>query len=197
MNHRVLKVIFRPYIILDKIFWIFKKKKFGSVGKAISIGSSFDFYGEEFISIGNNVVARNGLKLHAWKEYKGKKFDENPKLIIGEGVSFGDNCYVTCSNSITIGKGTLMGDNVFITDNYHGKSDYNDINLPPAEREIFSKGPVEIGENVWIGRNVSIMPGIIIGDGVVIGANSVVTTNIPPYCIIAGSPAKIIRKIEL
>ncbi|WNY47696.1 acyltransferase [Streptococcus sp. 29896] len=187
----------RPYLILDKILWLLEKKKFNSVGKGVSIGASFDFYGHKYINIGNNVLSRNGLKLHAWKEYKGKIISENPNLTIEDRVSFGDNCYVTCSNSIKIGQGTLIGDNVFITDNNHGKSDKFDITLPPAERDIYSKGSVEIGENVWIGRNVSIMPDVKIGDGVVIGANSVVTKNIPPYCIIAGSPAKIIRKIEL
>lgn len=52
---------------------------------------------------------------------------------------------------------------------------------------------IAIGNDVWIGANASVLPGIVIGDGAVIGAGSVVTKNIPPYAIVAGNPAKIIK----
>lgn len=56
------------------------------------------------------------------------------------------------------------------------------------------KGDIVIGNDVWIGYKSLIMPGINIGDGAIIGACSVVTHNIPPYCIAAGNPATVIRK---
>lgn len=56
------------------------------------------------------------------------------------------------------------------------------------------KGDTIIGNDVWIGQNVTILPGVHIGDGVIIGANSVVGSNVEPYTIIAGNPAKEIRK---
>lgn len=59
----------------------------------------------------------------------------------------------------------------------------------------FSK-EVTIGNDVWIGGNCVIMPGIKIGSGVVVGANSVVTKDIPDFCIALGSPAKVIRKVD-
>lgn len=58
----------------------------------------------------------------------------------------------------------------------------------------FSKGDVIIGNDVWIGQNSVILSGIKIGDGAVIGANSVVTKNVEPYSIVAGNPAKLIKK---
>lgn len=57
-----------------------------------------------------------------------------------------------------------------------------------------SKGDTIIGNDVWIGNNVTIMPGVKIGDGAVIGTNSTVTKDVAPYIIIAGNPAKFIRK---
>ena len=63
----------------------------------------------------------------------------------------------------------------------------------PYEREIVSKGKIVIGNNVWLGNNVCVMPGVTIGDGVVVGANSVVTKDVPPYCVAVGVPAKIIK----
>lgn len=60
--------------------------------------------------------------------------------------------------------------------------------------EVISKGNTIIGNDVWIGNGVTIMPGVQIGDGVIIGTNSVVTKDVEPYTIVAGNPAKAIRK---
>ena len=78
----------------------------------------------------------------------------------------------------------------------HGDNSFEQLSIPPADRPLFIKGEVRIGNNVWIGRNVCIMPGVTIGDGAVIGANAVITHDIPPYSVAAGVPAKIIKKIE-
>lgn len=57
-----------------------------------------------------------------------------------------------------------------------------------------SKGKVSIGNDVWIGYGVTILSGVTIGDGVVLGACSLITKNVPPYTIVGGIPAKIIKK---
>ena len=62
------------------------------------------------------------------------------------------------------------------------------------KKDLPLKGDTIIGNDVWIGQNVTILPGVHIGDGVIIGANSVVGNNVEPYTIIAGNPAKEIRK---
>jgi len=56
-----------------------------------------------------------------------------------------------------------------------------------------SKGFVVIGNDVWIGRNAMIMSGVHIGDGAVVGAGSIITKDVPPYAIVAGNPAKVVR----
>jgi acetyltransferase-like isoleucine patch superfamily enzyme len=53
--------------------------------------------------------------------------------------------------------------------------------------------PVSVGSDVWIARNAIILPGVTVGDGAVIGAGAVVTRDVPPYAVVAGSPAKPIR----
>jgi virginiamycin A acetyltransferase len=64
----------------------------------------------------------------------------------------------------------------------------------PALDKMPIKGDTIIGNDVWIGQNATILPGVKIGDGVIIGTKSVVGSNIEPYTIAAGNPAKIIRK---
>ena len=64
----------------------------------------------------------------------------------------------------------------------------------PAASDMTFKGNTVIGNDVWIGQNAVILPGVNIGDGAIIGANSVVGSNVAPYTIVAGNPAKLIRK---
>ena len=61
------------------------------------------------------------------------------------------------------------------------------------KKYIYSNGPIEIGNDVWIGTQCVILSGAKINDGVIVAANSVVTGEIPPYAIVAGSPAKVIK----
>ncbi len=65
---------------------------------------------------------------------------------------------------------------------------------PPASGDFPLKGDTVIGNDVWIGQNAVILPGIHIGDGAIIGANGVVGSNVAPYTIVAGNPAKELKK---
>ena len=65
---------------------------------------------------------------------------------------------------------------------------------PPALSDLPLKGDTVIGNDVWIGQNAVILPGVRIGDGSIIGANSVVGNDVEPYTIVAGNPARILRK---
>ena len=65
---------------------------------------------------------------------------------------------------------------------------------PPATSDLPLKGDTVIGNDVWIGQNATIMPGVHIGDGAIIGANATVASDVAPYSIVAGNPARLIRK---
>ncbi|MDE7087671.1 MAG: Vat family streptogramin A O-acetyltransferase [Clostridia bacterium] len=64
----------------------------------------------------------------------------------------------------------------------------------PSLEDLPLKGDTVVGNDVWIGQNVTVLPGVHIGDGAIIGANSVVSKDVPPYCVAGGNPVKIIRK---
>jgi len=57
--------------------------------------------------------------------------------------------------------------------------------------------PIVIGEDCWFGGNVTVLPGVTIGRGVTVGAGSVVTKDVPDFCVVAGNPARIIRKLDV
>lgn len=64
----------------------------------------------------------------------------------------------------------------------------------PALEDLPFKGDTVVSNDVWIGQNVTVIPGVHIGDGAIIGANSVVAKDIPPYCIAAGNPCRVIKQ---
>ena len=149
--------------------------------------------GGKHIIIGSNTHFGSHLELSAWDEYHGQVF--SPTIIIGKNCSFRQYNHITCINKIQIGDYFLSGCFVTISDNNHGNGK-DDLDCPPLERKLISKGPVIIGNNVWVGDKATILGGVKIGDGAIIAANSVVTHDVPSYSIVAGIPAQIIRKIN-
>lgn len=166
-------------------------RRFKNFGKSSLIGSFSYVRGLKYVQVGNNTSIGFDVELTAWDDYKGQSL--HPEIIIGDRTFIRDYSHITAINSIRIGNGVLTGPNILITDNAHGASMAELLDMEPNLRPLFSKGSVVIEDNVWIGEKASIMPGVRIGKGAIIAANSVVTHDIPPYCIAAGIPAKVVK----
>ena len=193
--NKILSIILHPSKIANQIEWNYYKKRLANIGKNSQIGQNFSIINPDGISIGDNFSGGCDIALWSWNAVNIK--GDDCKLIIKNNVSITDRCIISAANRIEIGNGCLLGRDTFITDNSHGENiSINELNISPHERNIFSKGTVIIGDNVWTGKNVCIMPNVKIGNGAIIGANSVVTHNIPPYSVAVGSPAKVIKTIE-
>ncbi len=160
--------------------------------KGFFIEGDLTLKGAKYISIGINTTVGKHSILTAWEKYNDQSF--TPTISIGNDCHFGEYNHITSTNCIMIGDNVLTGRWVTITDNSHGQTDYETLRTPPINREIYSKGSVRIGNNVWIGDKVTILPNVIIGEGAIIAANSVVTKNIPAYSIAGGNPATIIKQ---
>ena len=163
------------------------QKNFAHFGNSVIMWKPYTLLGTQNIYIGNNVVIESGVQLvtYSTKDYK-------PEIHISDNTLIRRNSHITAINKIRIGKNVLTGTNVLISDNEHGESSRQNMNVQPRLRQLVSKGEVIIEDNVWIGNNVCILGGVRSGMGSMIGANTVVTKDIPPYSIAAGVPAKII-----
>ena len=116
----------------------------------------------------------------------------SPSIEIGDNTSFEQNAHITSAGMLKIGKNCSFIADVLITNIDH---DYSDLNEPVSKQKLIINETV-IGDNCFIGMRASIFPGVHIGDNVIVGANAIVTHNIPSYCVVAGTPAKIIKRYD-
>lgn len=160
----------------------------------IGIGSRFTF--PQYIRLGDKVKIGRRCVFECWDHYHaGAEFEMCPELTIGNNSAIGDESHVSCARRMVIGNGVLMGRKIFITDNNHGSSNREMLDMIPFDRPLTSSGLVIIEDNVWIGEKVSIMPNVHIGKGAIIAANAVVTKDVPAYAVVGGCPAKIIKQL--
>jgi acetyltransferase-like isoleucine patch superfamily enzyme len=118
----------------------------------------------------------------------------SPRLEIGEGVYIGRYACITCVDQVTIGAGCVLSEHVYVADSAHG----NDLRGGPImEQDLVSRGPVSIGRRCFIGYGARILPGVELGEFSVVGANAVVTRSFAPYSMVAGVPARLIKRYNL
>ena len=181
-------------LFINKVSSFIYRMKFKSCHPSVRIELLGKLVGAKYITIGRNSDIQKFTYLTAWNECDGQKF--TPKITIGEDCHIGAFNHISCVDSIDIKDGFVSGKWVTISDNSHGETIIEDLNKPVSQRAICSKGPVSIGKNVWVGDKATILPGVKIGDGVVIGANSVVTKDIPSYCVVCGNPARVVKDLR-
>lgn len=162
-------------------YWRFKR-----LGHLSFIDRPLKINGSENISIGSKVL----IQYKSWIACLPLTGKINPELKIGDGTIIGNFNHIYATSRIEIGEKVLTADKVYITDNLHA---YEDISTPIINQKIKQIDEVSIGEGTWLGENVAVI-GASIGKNCVIGTNSVVTRNIPDYCVAVGVPAKIIKR---
>jgi acetyltransferase-like isoleucine patch superfamily enzyme len=138
--------------------------------------------------------------------YLGTMFDVGPEGSVRLGnYTLVHGARIICDARIEIGDYSLLSWNVVLMDSYRlpfdpaaRRSELEAVHgriRPYVESHVPAR-PITIGPNVWIGFDACILPGVTIGEGSIVGARSVVVEDIPPYTIVAGNPARIIRRIE-
>ncbi|HTM50403.1 MAG TPA: acyltransferase [Bryobacteraceae bacterium] len=135
--------------------------------------------------------------------YTGTMFDVGPEGVVDVGrYALLNSVRIICDSKIEIGDYALISWNVVLMDTYRAPLDSGsrrryrqDVAAGRTPEPVPAK-PIHIGSNVWIGFDSCILPGVTIGEGSIVGARSVVMESAPPYSVLAGNPARVIRQLE-
>ena len=109
-------------------------------------------------------------------------------LTIGDFSGVGIDCNV--GGSVTIGDHVMMGPECVLLSHNHR---FDRLDIPMCQQGFSEEQPIHIGNDVWIGTRAIILPGVTVGDHSVVGAGAVVTKDVPPYAVVGGVPAKILK----
>ena len=164
------------------------------------VETSFSFYLYRS-QVPGGVTYRRGAST-----YLGTMFDVGPKgrVELGE-YALVHGARIICDAEVIIGDYALVSWNVVFMDTYRLPTEVSQRRealeqvpahpLRVAAAEVPAQ-PVRLERNVWVGFDACILPGVTIGEGSVVGAKSVVTRNVPPFTVVAGNPARVIRQLD-
>ncbi len=168
------------------LIWIIRalmyKIIFGRIGFLSFIGKPTFLRGVKRIYLGKSV--------HIFPNIRLEVVNKNARIEFKDNVSIAQNVHITAGDELIINESTSILANVCITDIDHEYTDL-DINI---RRQDYKINKTEIGENCMIGMGAIILAGTCLGKQNIVAANSVVKGVFPDYCVIAGVPAKIIKK---
>lgn len=169
-----------------EILGLMRAKIFGvTAGQNVYIGKHCSLKGKRHITLEDSVTVRPYTQI----------WSGGGTVRIGKGSEIGERCRISITNSLDIGEQVLLSPNVYITDCDH---EYRNIDVSVINQGIVQRGQkVSIGGGSYIGINAVIVGNVKIGKHCVIGANSVVTKDVPDYCVAVGSPAKILKRYNL
>lgn len=180
---KFLKIVRRPSLAVPLLNAQLRMR--GNVRLPLSVR----LLGRVQIAGGGDVVFGNGVSLTGNIVPVEFVAHRGARIVIGDYTFINYGSSISAFELVTIGRHCLLGHYTFIIDN--SEHDVRQHNMLPPSK------PVVIEDHVWIGSRVIVLPGVHIGHHAVIGAGSVVTKDIPPLCVAAGNPARIIRSIAL
>lgn len=201
----ILFVIASIFVLLLLLYWLFTKTKSGIVsmnwirgkwflittgGKIsnnLNIGKNVRFKNKKLITVGNHASIGNGAEFFPLEQ------GHPSRIVIGDGVVIGDYNRFASMNSIVIEDNVLFAAYVHITDHSH---EYRNPAIPVVKQGVFTKDGVHICKGSWIGLRVSILSGVTIGENSVVAAGSIVTKDVPSFSVVAGVPAKVIKRYD-
>ena len=176
--------------MIFKIFWILRglvyKPFLGKFGLPSYIGKPVFIGNFKRIFIGKRVRIFPGARIEV--------VDNASSIIFQDNISIGQNLHIISGGGqeLTIGKNTTISANVFITNIDHK---YSDIDRHILEQSL-AHNETKIGKNCFIGYGAVIQPGTTLGKQCIVGANSVVRGTFPDYCVIVGTPARIVKRYD-
>jgi acetyltransferase-like isoleucine patch superfamily enzyme len=178
------RAVYRPYAgtIQDHkriLRFFFRFHHFDRFGTHCALGARVGFWGPLRLFIGSHSALFDDVILSGVGE-----------IHIGDRSSIGHNSVLVCRERIQIGNDCMLAAFCYVLDVDH---EFRQTGRPIREQGL-RIAPVVIGNDVWVGAGTIILRGVTIGDGAVIAAGSVVTRDVPPHTVVAGMPAKVIKR---
>lgn len=175
--------------------WITWTYPFSAVGQRFSAHPTCDLRRSVagFMRIGNSVLLEKNVRLDVPLVPK----KEELVILIGDGCVFGQRATILAINRVEIEKNSIFAPSVMITDHNH---EFEDITVPIREQGGTKGGTVRIEEGCWVGFGAAIVCSqgeLVIGKNSVIGASSLVTRSVPPYSVVTGNPARVVKHFDL
>ena len=167
---RYLRALIRGFFMKRKLK--VKCKELKVYGKCRLINKNCE------ISFGDRIVVYSNAKISVVGDNK------KAELVLEDHVVIGPNTQIHVGDKVIIGEDTMISWGCTIIDR-----DYHKLNS-----ETEKTRPINIGKSVWICCNATIMKGVTIGEGSVVASGAVVTKDVPPHCVVAGNPAKIVKE---
>ncbi|MCM2577399.1 acyltransferase [Streptomyces meridianus] len=146
-------------------------------------------FGEQWIELGACCIIGEQVTLTAGM-MPGLDLGPDPVVRLGNGVVIGRGSHVVASRSVVIGDDVFCGPYVYITSDNHSYDDPEQ----PIGRQWPRTAPVEIGPGSWLGAGAVVLPGARLGRNVVVAAGAVVRGEVPDHAVVAGAPARIVRR---
>ena len=174
--------------------WLKHTYGFDGFGKRVSIHYSCDIqrcYSNK-IRIGDFVL----LDREVWLNVPVTSERSEPALIIGNGSNIGRRSVISAINQICIEENVLLAPGVFVTDHNH---EYTDPSLPIHDQGLRPGGRIVIERNCWLGYGSMVLSGkdeLVLGRNSVVGAYAVVTKSHPPFSVLVGNPARVVRQFD-
>jgi acetyltransferase-like isoleucine patch superfamily enzyme len=179
---KIMKLVKEPRLAAALLNAQFRIRSHASVPLSTRLRGKIRISGSGRLVLGNGITLIGNVVLIELISYEGACITIGDHTFINYGSS------ISAHRLVTIGRHCLLGHYTFILDNNEHDLRQHRM-LPPSE-------PVFIEDHVWIGSRVCILPGVHIGHHSAVGAGSIVTTDIPPHCLAAGNPARVVRSIE-
>jgi acetyltransferase-like isoleucine patch superfamily enzyme len=174
--------------------WLAWTYPFPSIGKGVSVHSTCDLARSRatYMKIGDRVT----LGREVWLNIPNTSICNEFAIIIEDGCGIGRRSVISAKNQIHIQRNTIFGPSVLVMDHNHA---FEDVTVPIARQPMTEGGTIRIEEGCWIGFGAAIICSrgeLVIGRGSVVGANSVVSRSVPPYSVVSGNPAKIVKQYD-
>lgn len=197
---RVLHNVEDPLTVVGSVvsklatIWLRASYPFQSIGTGTSIHYSCDISrrAAKRMVIGSNVY----VAPHVWLNVPTADESLSPAIVIGRGCKIGRRSMISANNLVCLEEDVLLAPGVLLMDHSHR---YSNHTAPIHSQGVTTGGAIRVGRNCWLGYNAAIVCSgreLCIGENCVVGANAVVTHSIPPYSVVAGNPAKVIRSFD-